>query len=42
MVGRHQRRKSYRLFGEEEVDDEAQTFMTIKKFPAAMGSDDFR
>ena len=42
MVGRHQRRKSYRLFIEKGVDDETQTFYDKKKFPAVMGSDDFR
>jgi len=42
MVGWHQRRKSYRLFVEKGVDDETQLFYGKKKFPAVMGSDDFR
>ncbi len=42
MVGRQQRRKSYRLFVEKGVDDETQIFYDKKKFPAVMGSDDFR
>ena len=42
MTGRRQRRKAYRLFVEKEVDDETQTFYDKKKFPAVMGSDNFK
>ena len=40
--GEHQQRKFYRLFAEKSVDEETQTFYGKKKFPAVMGSDDFR
>ena len=42
MIGQPQQRKLYRLYVEKGVDDETQTFYGKKKFPAVMGSDDFR
>ncbi len=42
MIGQSQQRKLYRLFVEEGIDDETQTFYGKKKFPVVMGSDDFR
>ncbi|SET36507.1 REP element-mobilizing transposase RayT [Nitrosomonas marina] len=42
MLGRQQRRRSYRSFVEKGVDDETQLFYGKNKLPAVMGSDTFR
>ena len=42
MIGQHQQWEFYRLFVEKGVDEETQTFYGKKKFPAVMGSNDFR
>ncbi len=42
MIEQSQQRKLYRLFVERRIDDETQTFYCNKKFPAVMGSNDFR